>query len=313
MKFAVMGVGGLGGYIGGRLAHSGQEITFIARGQRLLALRESGLHVRSPEGEFAVHPVRTTSDPREVGPVDVVLFCVKTYDVPDAVARIAPLVGPQTAVLPIQNGVGHIEQLQRAVGQAAVLGGVAMLNAHSTVPNVFERPGGPHRLELGEIDGTLSPRCQALAQALSDAGIDAHTIPNIAERMWWKFAGICGAGVFSVMRGSKGQIWDEPETHDLIRQAVTEAVAVAIARGIPLAATMPDEVIRGFGSFPPPYKPSMLVDLEHGRRLELEALNGTLVRLGDEVGIPTPVNDFIYACLKPYANGAWQQRTDDGR
>ncbi|RIK39350.1 MAG: 2-dehydropantoate 2-reductase [Chloroflexi bacterium] len=308
-----MGVGGLGGYIGGRLAHSGQGVTFIARGQRLQAIRANGLHVRSPEDEFVVHPAHATDDPREVGPVDVVLFCVKTYDVPDAVARIAPLVGPQTAVLPIQNGVGHIEQLQRAVGQAAVLGGVAMLNAHSTAPNAFERPGGPHRLELGEIDGHSSPRCQAIVQALSEAGIDAHVMPNIQERMWWKFAGICGAGVFSVMRGSKGQIWGEPETHDLLRQAIAEAVAVANARGIPLAATLPDEAVQVFDTFPPPYKPSMLIDLEQGRRLELEALNGTLVRLGDEVSIPTPVNDFIYACLKPYANGRRKGTMDDRR
>jgi 2-dehydropantoate 2-reductase len=313
MKIAIMGVGGLGGYIGGRLAHTGQEVTFIARGQRLQAIRDNGLQVRGPDDEFVVHPARATADPHEVGPVDVVIFCVKSYDVPDAAARISPLVGSQTAVLPVQNGVGHIEQLRRAVGQAAVLGGVAMLNAHSTAPNAFERPGGPHRLELGELDGTLSPRCQALAQALDDAGLDAHVMPNIAERLWWKFAGICGAGVFSVMRGSKGQIWGEPETHDLLRQAIAEAVAVANARGIPLAAAMPDEAIRAFDTFPPPYKPSMLVDLEQGRRLELEALNGTLVRLGDEMGIPTPVNDFIYACLKPYVNGARKETMADSR
>lgn len=303
MKIAVMGVGGLGGYIGGRLAHTGQEVTFLARGQRLQAIRDNGLHVRGPDDEFVVQPAHATDDPHKVGSVDMVLFCVKTYDVPDAAARIGPLVGPQTAVVPVQNGIGHIEQLQRAVGQAAVLGGVAMLNAHSTAPNAFERPGGPHRLELGEIDGHTSPRCQAIAQALNEAGIDANVMPNIQERMWWKFAGICGAGVFSVMRGSKGQIWGEPETHELLRQAIAEAVAVANARGIPLDATLPDEAVRVFDTFPPPYKPSMLVDLEGGRRLELEALNGTLVRLGDEAGVPTPVNDFIYACLKPYVNG----------
>jgi 2-dehydropantoate 2-reductase len=303
MKIAIVGVGGLGGYIGGRLAHCGQDVTFIARGQRLQAIRENGIRVRSPEGEFLVQPAQVTPDPRDVGPVDVVLFCVKTYDVLDAAMQLGPLVGSQTAVLPVQNGVGHIEPLERAVGQAAVLGGVAMLNAHSTAPNVFERPGGLHRLELGELDGALSPRCQAIVQALVDANIEASAVSNIQERLWWKFAGICGAGVFSVMRGSKAQIWGEPETHELLRQAVAEAVAVANARDIPLAATLPDEAFRAFDTFPPPYKPSMLVDLEQGRRLELEALNGTLVRLGDEVGIPTPVNDFIYACLKPYVNG----------
>jgi 2-dehydropantoate 2-reductase len=303
MRIAVVGVGGLGGYIGGRLAHTGQEVIFIARGERLRTLQEAGLRVRAPDGEFLIQPVQATDNPAEVGPVDLVLFCVKTYDVVPAAAQIGPLVGPQTALLPVQNGLEHIEQLRTLLGSHALLGGMALLNAHSLAPGVIERPGGPHRLELGELDGQASARCAAIAEVLVAAGIEAVVSPQIVERMWWKLAIMGGAGVFSVVRGSKGQFWEIPETQDLIRQAVAEGVAVATAHGIALSPALPEEIIAIGNSQPPQYKPSMLVDLEHGRRLEVEALNGALVRLGRAAGVATPINAYIYACLKPYVNG----------
>jgi 2-dehydropantoate 2-reductase len=303
MRIAVVGVGGLGGYLGGRLAHTGQDVTFLARGERLRALQEAGLRVRAPDGEFLIQPVQATDNPAAVGPVDLVLFCVKTYDVIPAAEQIHPLVGPQTALLPVQNGIEHIEPLRTILGHNAVLGGMVLLNAHSLAPGVIERPGGPNRLELGELGGELSARCSAIGEALIQAGIDAVVSPKIEERMWWKLAVIGGAGVFSVVRGSKAQFWEIPETRDLVCQAVAEAVTVANAHGIPLAPTLPDEIIAIGNSNPPQYKPSMLVDLEHGRRLEVEALNGAIVRLGQAAGVPTPVNSFLYACLKPYADG----------
>jgi 2-dehydropantoate 2-reductase len=307
MRIAVVGVGGLGGYIGGRLAHTGQDVTFIARGERLRALREAGLRVRAPDGEFLIQPVQGTDNPADIGPVDLVLFCVKTYDVGPAAEEIRPLVGPQTALLPVQNGIEHIEQLRSIVGSEAVLGGMAMINAHSLTPGVIERPGGPHYLAFGELDGQGSARCTAIAEAITAAGIEARVSPQIEEQMWWKLAAIGGAGVFSVVRGSKGQFWAFAETRDLMRQAVAEVVAVANARGIALAPSLPDDILAIGNNMPPQYKPSMLVDLEHGRRLEVEALNGAIVRLGQAVGVPTPVNSFLSACLKPYANGSEAQ------
>lgn len=303
MRIAVVGVGGLGGYIGGRLAHSGQDVTFIARGQRLEALRQNGLQVRSPEVECKIQPVQVTDNPTEVGPVDLILFCVKTYDVLAAAEPLRPLIGPETALLPVQNGIAHIEQLRSLLGCPAVLGGVAMISAHSPTPGVIESPGGFHYLEFGEIGGESSARCTAIAQAITAAGIKATVSPNIQERMWWKLAGVCGASVFCVMRGNKGQVWQFAETHDLVRQVVAEGVTVAQAHGFTLSPTQPEEVIKVFDSVPPQYKPSMLVDLEHHRRLELEAWNGAITRLGRAASIPTPANDFIYACLKPYVNG----------
>lgn len=304
MRIAVVGVGGLGGYIGGRLAQSGQDVTFIARGQRLAALQQNGLQVRSPDDEFKLQPVQATDKPAEVGPVDLIFFCVKTYDVLNAAEPLIPLIGPETALLPVQNGIAHIEQLRSILGNSVVLGGVGMISAHSPALGVIERPGGPQRIEFGELTGESSARCAAIAQALTAAGIEPVVSAKIEERMWWKFAGVCGAGVFALMRGNKGQVWQHPETHELIRQTIGEAVAVAQAKGIALNPALPEESLKVFDSVPAAYKPSMLVDLEQGRRLEIEAWNGAIVRYGKQVGVSTPVNDVIYACLKPYADGA---------
>lgn len=304
MKIAVMGAGGLGGYLGGWLAHTGQDVVFLARGERLRVLRERDLHVRMKDQDFVVAPVVATDNPAAVGPVDLVLFCVKTYDVVEAATRIAPLIGAQTAVLPVQNGVSHIKHLQSAVGAEAVLGGMTLIGAHSTAPGIVESMGTSNRLEFGEIGGGISVRCAAIEAVFRQAGIEAQAVPNIEERLWWKFVAICGAGLFAVLRAPKSQVWATPEVRDMVRQAIAEAVAVAHATGIPLGDALPDTVVTMIGSnFPPHYKPSMLVDLEEGRRLELEAWNGALSRLGKEVGVPTPVNDFIYACLKPYVDG----------
>ena len=303
MKFAVVGVGGLGGYIGGRLAQSGQDVTFLARGQRLAALRENGLQVRSPDGESVIQPVQATDNPVDVGPVDLILFCVKTYDVEAAAEPLRPLLGPETALLPVQNGIAHLEQLRAILGNEVVLGGMAMINAHSPAPGIIERPGGPHFLEFGEIDGEVSARCTAIAQTIKSTGMEAIVSSKIAERMWWKLVGVCGASIFCLMRASKGQVWDFAETPALMHQILSEGVAVARAHGIALAPTLPDEMVKIADTFPSRYKPSLLVDLEHGRRLEIEAWNGALVRYGKAAGVRTPVNEVIYACLKPYANG----------
>ncbi len=250
MKIAVVGVGGLGGYIGGRLAQSGQDVTFLARGQRLAALRQNGLQVRSPDGDFVIQPVQATDNPAEVGPVDLILFCVKTYDVVTAVAGLRPLVGPGTALLPVQNGIAHLEQLRAILGNEVILGGMAMINAYSPAPGVIERPGGPHRLEFGEMGWETSARCAAIAQVISAAGIEAIVSPKIAERMWWKLVGVCGASVLCIMRGSKGQVWDFAETRTLMHQILTEGVAVARAHGIALAPTLPDEMVKIAAAFP---------------------------------------------------------------
>lgn len=302
MDIGVMGAGGLGSFIGARLALEGHRVFFIARGKHLQAIHEAGLKVESPSGDFVIEDVLATDNPGEIGPVDLILLSVKSYDAADAIEMMKPMVGSQTVVIPVLNGIEHIEKLRERIGEKHVLGGLAMIVAHISEPGLV-RHSAANTLEFGEIDGRISDRCKDLHDALTQEVLDIKVVPNILDRMWWKFAAICGAGVFTVMRGSKEVVWGFPETHALIRSAVGEVVEVANARGIELSLSVVDELLEVAGNFPPYYKPSMLLDLERGNRLEIEALNGSLCRIGKQVGISTPVNDFIYACLQPYADG----------
>lgn len=301
MKIGVMGAGGIGGFIGGRFALDGHEVAFIARGEHLNVIRQAGLRIESPGGDFTIKSANASDDPGEVGAVDLILFCVKSYDASEAIEMMKPMVGHQTVVLPVLNGVEHIEQLRDQLGDNHVLGGLAMIGANIAEPGLI-RHYALNSLEFGEIDGGISDRCKRIQNALAQEVIDIKAVPNILERMWWKFAGICGSGVFSVMRGSKELVWEFQETRELIRSVLSEAVEVAQAKGIPLSTATIDEMLDVVESMPPQYKPSMLVDLERGKRLEIEALNGALSRFGKQVGVSTPINDFIYACLQPYAN-----------
>jgi 2-dehydropantoate 2-reductase len=304
MKIAMMGSGGLGGYLGGCLAQAGQDVTFVARGRQLEAIRRNGLRVRSHQGEFQIKPVQATDHPAEVGAVDLILFCVKTYDLLPAAEQMKPMVGAQTTIIPVLNGIDHLETLSQIVGSEHVLGGLSSMTAHVVEPGVVERVGKHGNLEFGEVQDGISARCAAIEQVLGSEGIQGKAVPNIMASMWQKFAAICGMGVFSVVRGDAETLRQAPEAVDLVLAAIKEGVDVAAARGVCLDPALLNYVKAFLNGLPGSFKPSMLVDLEHGRRLEVEALNGVLSRTGREAGIPTPVNDFIYACLKPYANGA---------
>jgi 2-dehydropantoate 2-reductase len=298
-----MGAGGLGGFIGGTLARYGLDVSFVARGQHLEAILQSGLRVESPSGDFSIKPANATGNPAEVGVADLILFCVKSYDVMEAVEAVKPMVGSQTVILPVLNGVEHIDHLSDQLGENHVLGGLAMIGANIAEPGLI-RHYALNSLEFGEIGGGISDRCMNIQRSLAQDIIEIKAVSNVMERMWWKFADICGAGVFTVMRGRKELVWDFPETRELIRSALSEVVAVAHAKGIALSSSVVDEMLKVAESMPPHYRPSTLVDLEKGNRLEIEALNGALSRFGRQVGVATPVNDFIYACLRPYANGS---------
>jgi 2-dehydropantoate 2-reductase len=303
VNVAVMGAGGLGGFIGGVLAQHGLDVSFIARGQHLKAILRSGLRVESPSGNFTIKPANATADPADVGVVDLILLCVKSYDVLEAIEMMKPMLGSQTLILPVLNGVEHIDQMRDQLGADHVLGGLAMIGSNIAEPGLV-RHYALNSLEFGEIDGGISDRCMNIKQALANGIIDIEAVANVLERMWRKFAGICGAGVFTVMRGRKELVWDFPETRHLIRSALNEVVAVAHAKGITLPSSVVEEMLEVVEGMPPDYKPSTLADLEKGNRLEIEALNGALTRFGRQVGVATPVNDFIYACLRPHESGS---------
>lgn len=305
VRVAIMGAGGTGGYFGGLLARSGEDVTFIARGAHLAALRTNGLRVTSRlAGDFTV-PVAATDDPSTVGAVDLALFCVKAYDTGTAAELSRPLVGPETVVLPLQNGIDSAERIGAVVGLDHVIGGVALITSTIEAPGVIAQTAGLGKILLGELTGGTSTRTERLLDAFQRAGIAAELHPAIRTALWEKFIFICAfSGVTALARLPIGPILASPACSALLRGIMEEVAAVARATGI----SVPDDgVERGFalaGGFEPWARGSLYHDLMAGRRLEMEILNGTVVRLGQDHAIPTPLNFAVYAALQPYAEGA---------
>lgn len=305
MRILVVGAGGTGGYFGGLLARAGEDVTFLARGAHLAALRAHGLTVRSRlAGDFTL-PVTATDDLAAVGPVDLVLFCVKMYDIPSASAGLGTVVGPETVVLPIQNGIDAAEMLSQAVGAEHVLGAAAYVTSQIAAPGVIVQSAGPGTLDLGELTGGQSDRPRQLAPTFQTAGIATGLPPDIRVTLWEKFIFICAfSGVTALTRLTIGQALAHPATLDLFTEVLREGEAVARAQGVALPAEIVERLMarmRGTGATA---RGSMAVDLLAGHRLEIDALNGTMARLGHAQTVPTPLNFAIYAALAPYAEGA---------
>lgn len=305
MKIVMMGAGGLGGYIGGQLVRAGNDVTFVARGRQLEALARDGLDVRGGSGSFRIPSVKVTDAPATTTGADLIMLAVKSYQLVGAMQAMAPLVGPQTAILPFLNGIEHMQILNDRFGADRVLGGISNMTAHVTAPGVVERIGTHGNIELGEQAGGTSQRIERIAQVLAIDGLGARISPAITVAMWQKLTTICALGLFSVARLDKqGILRGMPETGQLMRQIASEVVRVAQAMAVDLPDAAVDRFMQQFESLPPRFKPSMLVGVERGQPIEVEALNGVIVRFGREHGVPTPVNDFVYACLKPIAGGA---------
>jgi len=305
LRIAVMGSGGIGGYFGGRLAQAGEDVSFIARGAHLAAVREHGLRIVSPLGDALIAPVRATDDPATIGPVDVVMFCVKLYDVEQAAALCRPLLGPDTAVISFLNGIDSEQRMRPILGPEHVVGGVAHIPSNISAPGVIEHKAELAALQFGEDDGRDSPRLAAFLAACQRADIQASLVPEIAVAIWSKFVLLAAfATVCCLTRQPAEAIRGDEDVAGLFREAVAEIVAVARAKGIALPADAAERTLQAMENFPPTVRPSMLVDLDRGRRIELEGLSGAVVRAGREAGVDTPVHRIAYAALKPYLNGA---------
>ena len=303
MKIAVFGTGGVGGYFGGRLAAAGADVTFIARGSQLAALRTRGLRIESPKGNVTVHPVQATDAPASLGAVDVVFFTVKMYDAEIAAASLAPLVGPGTVVIPFQNGVESVDILIRAVGREAVAGGTAYVAAVVSEPGVIKHTA-METLIFGELDGARSPRLERVLAACQPAGFDAKLSTNIHADIWAKFIRLTVfSGMTAVTRMPLGTSREDPDLYAMMEAAWDEGMAVARARGVTLAPGLLDEIRHMTASLPPHAKSSMLEDLERGKRLELPWLSGAIVRLGEASGVLTPTHRLITALLRPHVGG----------
>ena len=303
MKIAIFGTGGVGGYFGGRLAASGADVTFIARGAQLEALRARGLRIESPKGDVTVRPVTATDAPASLGAVDAVFFTVKMYDAESAAASLAPLVGPGTVVIPFQNGVESVDILIRAVGREAVAGGTAYVAAVVSEPGVIKHTA-METLIFGELDGGRSPRLERVLAACQPAGFEARLSTNIHADIWAKFIRLTVfSGMTAVTRMPLGTSREDPDLYAMMEAAWHEGMAVARARGVTLAPGLLDEIRQMTASLPPHAKSSMLEDLERGKRLELPWLSGAIVRLGEASGVPTPTHRIINALLRPHVGG----------
>jgi len=304
MRIAVVGAGGVGGYFGGRLAEAGADVVFLARGAHLDAMRANGLRIDSPIGNAHIPRINATHDPAAIGPVDIVLFAVKLYDT-DAAARVLPeLVGPDTAVIPLQNGVEGVDIVTRAVGPANTAGGTCYVSAVIAEPGVI-RHTAMEQLIFGELDGRRSARLEQLLAACATAKFKSTLSQNIQVDIWTKFVRLSVfSGMTSVTRCPIGVIVNDPALLAMLKAAVREATAVAQARGVPVPHDADERVEKAYQVLPHGAKSSMLEDLERGRRLELPWLSGAVVRIGSEVGVDTPIHRFIATVLQPHVNGA---------
>ncbi len=305
MKIAVMGAGGVGAYFGGRLARAGEEVHFIARGQHLQAIRDRGLRVKSSFGDFQLKDVAVTDKPETIGPVDVILFTVKSQDTASAARQIKPLIKNDTEVISLQNGVDNEDVLARVLGREHIMGGVAYIEATISEPGVITHKSPFARIVFGELDGRYSERGRVLLEKCQRAGIDAALSDDIMAVIWTKWLFICAfSGITALTRKAIGPILADPDTIALYRRCMEEIAALATAKGVKLPADIVSERLEFSRSkLDPQMKSSLQQDLAKGKALELDALNGYASKLGKDLGVATPVNDFIYAALKLHKDG----------
>ncbi len=300
MKIAIMGTGGVGGYYGGLLAKQGHEVTFIARGANLQAIQKNGLQIKSIHGDFSITPATAVADPAEVGAVDFALVCVKTYDT-DSVARIMiPLVGAQTTVLSLQNGIDAADQIGKIVGMDHVIGGATWISSALEAPGVIKQMSQFRRIVIGELNGGISPRVETLVEVFHSTGVTIEASDDIRKTLWTKFVFISSASSLgSLTRLTMGEYRAIPETRAMILNLMKEVESVARAQGVVLDVDVVQKALAFMDNAAPHIKASMQLDVETNHRTEIEAMIGVIGRKGRELGVPTPTADFIYAALLP--------------
>jgi len=313
MKFAVVGTGGVGGFFGGKLAKSGEEVWFLARGKHLDAMRAAGLRVRSTEADYVLPPGRMTDSAAQAGPVDVVLFCVKSYDTESAARSLDPLLKDESIIISLQNGIDNEEKIQREIRRGAVYGGVANIYSTITAPGEITETGGPRKIIFGPL-GHSAPdgRGRSILDVMQRAGINATLSDNIHIDLWEKYIFITAvAGITALTRLTLGEILAVPATKSLLADAMKETLAVAHANGVRVTPGFIDNVFTALQRFPNNSRSSLYHDLVYDRPLEIEALSGGVIKLGKEPGIPTPIHQTIYASLLPYHLKNTNQRISD--
>ncbi len=300
MKIAMMGAGGVGGYFGALLHRAGEQVWFIARGEHLKAMQANGLRVTSVLGDFTIK-VTATDDPVEAGVADLVIFGIKSYDTDAAAERMKPMIGSRTTILCLQNGVDNEEKLAAIYGERVVLPAVVHIFSAVSAPGVIAQTGGPRKITIGEPDGSISPRVERIFEVFRKAEINCERPTRIMADLWEKFLFICAVGGMTALtRAPIGEIRSCPESRAMLRAVMEEVAAVARAKRIPIAADAVEQAMQFVDGLAPGGRSSLYHDLASGKRLELDALAGAVVRFGEETGVAIPMNRAIYAALKPH-------------
>jgi len=303
MKFAVIGTGGVGGYFGGMLAKSGEDVWFAARGGHLAAMQTHGLRIVSTEGEFHIPPRKITGNLTAIGPVDVVLFCVKSYDTVSAAQQLAPLLTNEAIIISLQNGVDNEEKIQHAVSTGTVYGGVAYIYSTITAPGVVSETGGPKKIVFGPLTGRRggSPSAKKVLGAMLAAGINATLTEEIASALWKKFVFISAVGGLTALtRLSLAEILAVDASRALLTDAMREGISIARALNISIEDEYLDTLFETLKRFDNNSRSSLYFDLTHDKPMEIDALSGTIVRYGEKLRMATPIHRTIYASLLPY-------------
>jgi 2-dehydropantoate 2-reductase len=307
VRFCFVGAGAVGGFYAALLARQGHDVSVVARGAHLDAIGRDGLRVIGPLGDFTVR-IGAESDSARIGPVDVALLTVKTYDNATAIPMLLPLVGPKTTVITLQNGVDSVEQVAAAVGEPATVAGSTYIATAIERPGLIRQTGTHRKVVIGEYfqdAGRITDRVRSIAATMAAADIDAEAVPDGRAAVWEKFTYLAPFAAFTgAARLPIGPLWADEDARAMFLQAVAEVAAVARAHGVPLPADHAGRVRDYLTKIPPSTRSSLLIDLLQGRKIEVEALQGSVVRRGRAVGVATPVMAALYAVLKPHANGA---------
>ena len=307
MRIAVVGAGGVGGYFGGRLAKAGIDTTFIVRGAALAALRERGLRVDSIHGDFSVDRVQATDDPSSAGVMDAILMTVKAWQIPDAARSILPMIGRDTLVIPLENGIDAPDVLSEIVGREHVAGGLCAIVSFIVAPGHIKHAAFDPLVMFGELDNSRTDRIERLRAAFEQAGVNAQVPPDIHHSMWTKFLFIAVlSGVGALTRVSIGEWRSDPALRDLVTAGLHEVAALAAARGIDLGADAVEKTWQRYDSLAPASTSSLQRDVMEGKPSELDAQLGAIVRLAQHAGVAVPVTSMLYHCLLPQERRARQ-------
>jgi 2-dehydropantoate 2-reductase len=299
MKIVVIGAGGVGGYFGGRLALAGNDVTFIARGAHLEAIRKNGLLVKSAMGEFAIKPAKATDDIAAVSGADLVMVATKAWQVKEVAQQMAPFVGEETMVLPLQNGVLAADELTAFIPKKNIVGGLCRIFSKIEAPGIINHMGSDPTIVFAELDNVQTERTAWLKYSFEMAGFTNIWSEDIQADLWKKFLMICSSALLAVTKTTYGEMRSLPETRALLREMYTEIYNVGLAAGVHLPETIVDKTMKAVDSFPADSTSSLTRDVWEGKPSEIDYQNGTVVKLGEKLGVPTPVNRFVYHALLP--------------